>query len=116
MCNPPWLNTSFVFSQTDLENGIYDPDHIFLESCFNFAKIHLNRTNPDARMLLIFSDYGNILNINEPDAIEKLTNKYKLRITSIKTTRWDTKISDNNDPLKNFKKDSKVILYDIRRI
>ena len=33
--NPPWLNASFVFSQTDIENAIYDPKHIFLKSTFN---------------------------------------------------------------------------------
>ena len=35
--NPPWLNANFVFTQTDLENSIYDPDHKFLKSAFNFA-------------------------------------------------------------------------------
>lgn len=40
VCNPPWLNASFVFSQNDLDNAVYDPDHIFLRSAFNFASIY----------------------------------------------------------------------------
>jgi hypothetical protein len=116
VCNPPWLNASFVYSQTDLENGIYDPDHQFLKSCFNFSKIHLNRNNPNARFILIFSDYGNLLNINEPDIIEKLSKQYKFTITQIKTKSWETKTTDGFDPLKNFKKESKVLLYELKRI
>lgn len=116
VCNPPWLNASFVFSQTDLENGIYDPDHKFLKSCFNFARIHLNRNNPDARFVLIFSDLGSILNINEPDLIEKLALEYKFTISFKNSKSSEVKPSDGYDPLKNFKKQSKVLLYELRRI
>ena len=88
VANPPWLNASFMFSQTDLENAIYDPKHMFLKSCFNFAKIHLNRNNPSARMIVIFSDLGSILNINEPNIIESLAEEYKLKITNV-GRNWD---------------------------
>ena len=37
VCNPPWLNASFVFTQNDFENSVYDPDNKFLKSAFNFA-------------------------------------------------------------------------------
>lgn len=114
--NPPWLNASFVFSQTDLENGIYDPDHRFLKASFNFAKLHLNRNNPDARFVIIYSDLGNILNINEHDVIEKLALEYKFKITLKNMKQSEVKPSDGHDPLKNFKKESKVLLYEFKRI
>lgn len=31
VCNPPWLNANFVFSQNEFENAIYDPKYKFLE-------------------------------------------------------------------------------------
>jgi methylase of polypeptide subunit release factors len=116
VCNPPWINSSYVFSQTDLENAIYDPDHKFLRSAFNFAMSHLNRNNANARFCIIFSDLGSILNVNEPDIIEKLALENKLKITSIKSKQSEAKTRDNNDPLKNFKKESKVLIYELRRI
>jgi len=116
VCNPPWLNANFVFSQTDLENGIYDPNHKFLKSCFNFVKVHLNRNNPEARFVIIFSDLGSILNINEPDVIEKLALEYKFKITTKTSKTSEVKPSDGYDPLKNFKKESKVLLYELKRI
>jgi tRNA1(Val) A37 N6-methylase TrmN6 len=116
VCNPPWLDANYVFSQTDLENGIYDPNHNFLKSCFNFARVHLNRSNPEARFVIIYSDLGSILNINEPDVIEKLALEYKFKITIKNSKASEVKPSDGYDPLKNFKKESKVLLYELRRI
>jgi tRNA1(Val) A37 N6-methylase TrmN6 len=116
VCNPPWLNASYVFSQTDLENGIYDPEHKFLKAAFNFAKTHLSRNNPDARFVIIFSDLGSILNINEPDLIENLALEFKFKITLKNMKQSEVKPSDGHDPLKNFKKESKVFLYELKRI
>lgn len=116
VCNPPWINASYVFSQTDLENAIYDPDHKFLKSAFNFAKHHLNRNNPNSRFVILFSDLGSILNVNQPDIVETLASEYKLAITVKKTRPGELKTSDGYDPLKNFKKESKVLLYELKRI
>jgi methylase of polypeptide subunit release factors len=116
ICNPPWINANYVFTQTDLENAVYDPDHKFLRSAFNFARNHLNRNNKEARFVIIFSDIGSILNVNEPDIIEKLALENKLKITNKKVKPSDIKTTDNNDPLKNFKKESKIILYELKRI
>ena len=116
VCNPPWINASFVFTQTDLENAVYDPEHKFLRSAFNFAKIHLNRNNPEARFVLIFSDIGSILNVNDTDIVEKLAVENKLIITNKKSKPSELKTTDNNDPLKNFKKEAKILLYEFKRI
>jgi methylase of polypeptide subunit release factors len=116
VCNPPWINANYVFTQTDLENAVYDPDHKFLRSAFNFARNHLNRNNREARFVVIFSDIGSILNVNEPEIIEKLALENKLKITNKKSKPCDVKTTDNNDPLKNFKKESKILLYELKRI
>jgi len=116
ICNPPWVNASYVFSQTDLENAVYDPDHKFLRSCFNFAKIHLNRGNSDSRLVIIFSDFGSILNVNEINIIENLASENKFKITVKKSKPSELKTNDGYDPLKNFKKESKILLYELKRI
>jgi methylase of polypeptide subunit release factors len=113
--NPPWLDASFMFSQTGLDNAIYDPKHAFLKSAFNFAKIHLNRNNPHAKFVIIFSDLGSILNINEPNVIETLASEYKLKITHVSKKMSKLKPSDSIDPIKNFKKESKIELYELQR-
>jgi hypothetical protein len=99
-----------------MDNAIYDPNHVFLRACFNFAKIHLNRNNPNAKFIVIFSDLGSILNINEPDIIERLAVEYKLKMTNVIKKLSKLKPSDNIDPLKNFKKESKIELYEFERI
>jgi methylase of polypeptide subunit release factors len=114
--NPPWLNASYVYSQTDLDNAIYDPGHKFLKACFNFAKIHLNRDNPQARFVVIFSDLGSILNINDPHIVELLAAEYKLKITNVSRKLSKLKPNDGIDPLKNFKKESKIEIYELQRI
>ncbi len=70
----------------------------------------------DARFLIIFSDLGEILNINEPDIIEKLALKYKLKVTNKQSKLSEQNLTNNLDPLKNYKKESKVILYELKRI
>ena len=37
VCNPPWLNAGYVFSQNDFENAVYDPNYTFLESSLKLA-------------------------------------------------------------------------------
>lgn len=37
VCNPPWLNATFLFSQNDFDNSIYDPKYKFLEKAINLA-------------------------------------------------------------------------------
>ena len=110
------MNASYVFSQTNVDNAIYDPKHSFLRSTFNFAKNHLNRSNPNAKFIVIFSDIGDLLNINEINIIEKLAEESKLKITLKKEKLAQIKPSDNIDPLKNFKKESKVLLYELQRV
>lgn len=35
--NPPWLNASYLFSQTEFENAVYDPEYKFLKSSVRLA-------------------------------------------------------------------------------
>ncbi len=105
-----------MFSQTNIENAIYDPKHAFLRATFNFTKNHLNRNNPNAKFIVIFSDLGDLLNINELNIIEKLAEESKLKITQKREKLANIKPSDNIDPLKNFKKESKIILYELQRV
>ncbi len=76
----------------------------------------MNRNNNDARFLIIFSDLGDILNINEPELIEKLAIEYKLKITNIMSKLSEQNLTNNLDPLKNYKRESKIILYELKRI
>jgi len=76
----------------------------------------LNRNNNDARFLIIFSDLGDILNINEPELVEKLALKYKLKITNVISKLSEQNLTNNLDPLKNYKKESKIIIYELKRI
>lgn len=122
--NPPWLNANFIFTQADLDNSVYDPENKFLKSAFNFASkkiilkigIHLNRANKDARFIIIFSDLGDILNLNEPELVEKLALQFKLRITNVQSKLSEQNLTNNLDPLKNYKKESKIILYELKRV
>lgn len=41
VCNPPWLNANYIFSQNEFENAVYDPNHAFLNSAFEFASKQL---------------------------------------------------------------------------
>jgi len=59
---------------------------------------------------------GDILNINEPDLIEKLALKYKLKITNIQSKLSEQNLTNNLDPLKNYKKESKIKIYELKRI
>ncbi len=76
----------------------------------------MNRNNPDARFLLIFSDLGDILNVNQPDLVEKLAVKYKLKITHVLSKLSEQNLTNNLDPLKNYKKESKIFIYELKRI
>lgn len=76
----------------------------------------MNRNNNDARFLIIFSDLGDILNINEPELVEKLALKYKLKITNVISKLSEQNLTNNLDPLKNYKKESKIIIYELKRI
>ena len=76
----------------------------------------MNRNNNDARFLIIFSDLGDILNINEPELVEKLALEYKLKITNVISKLSEQNLTNNLDPLKNYKKESKIIIYELKRI
>ena len=122
--NPPWLNANYIYSQSEFENAVYDPDHKFLKSAFNFASklqililgVHLNRNNKDARFVIIFSDLGDILNVNEPDLMEKLALEFKLKITNIQSKLSEQNLTNSLDPLRNYKKESKIYIYELKRI
>lgn len=56
------------------------------------------------------------MNLNEPDLIEKLALKHKLKITNILSKLSEQNLTNNLDPLKNYKKESKIIIYELKRI
>jgi hypothetical protein len=49
-----------VAESSPLDNGVFDPKETFLNSAFNFAKLHLN---PKGEMLLIYSDLAVLLGL-----------------------------------------------------
>ena len=59
---------------------------------------------------------GDILNINETEIIEKLALDYKLKITNIQSKLSEQNLTNNLDPIKNYKKESKIFLYELKRI
>jgi len=59
---------------------------------------------------------GFILGLNEINLIENLCIEFGLKIFEVKTRNSEYKPSKVFDPLKNYKKDSKVFLYDIRKV
>jgi hypothetical protein len=72
--------------------------------------------NSKARFVVLFSDLGELLGINEADFVEKLANKYNFKITNI--IKENSRFNPRNtlDPLKNFKKESKLYLYEMQRV
>ena len=76
----------------------------------------MNRLNSKAKFVVIFSDLGNLLNLNEFDCIEKLANRFNFKITN--QIKEQSKYNPKNimDPLKNFKKESKLFIYEMQRV
>lgn len=64
----------------------------------------------------MFSDLGSLMNINESDCVEKLANKYNFKI--INMIKENSRFNPRNtlDPLKNFKKESKLYIYEMQRV
>lgn len=80
----------------------------------NLTETHLSH-NSSSRVVIIFSNLGELLQVNEPGIVEKLANKYNLVLIEKKLSDTQYKINDNFDPLKNFKRSSKVVLYEFKR-
>jgi hypothetical protein len=59
---------------------------------------------------------GDILNVNDLNIIEKLAEESKLKITQKREKLANVKPSESIDPLKNFKKESKILLYELQRV
>ena len=55
------------------------------------------------------------MQVNEKNVVEKIAKKYNFILTGKKNSNSDFKITDNFDPLKNFKKSSKVALYEFKK-
>jgi len=66
--------------------------------------------------MLIYSDLGSILNINEHDIVEKLAKEFNLNIRNVTTCKSAHRVKEDFDALKNYKRESKVMLYEIKRI
>jgi hypothetical protein len=72
--------------------------------------------NSKAKFVVLFSDLGELLGINEGNCVEKLANIYNFKITNIikENSRFNPR--DTLDPLKNFKKESKLYIYEMQRV
>jgi hypothetical protein len=55
------------------------------------------------------------LEINEKNIVEKIASENKFYLKNKSSCPSQFKIKDNFDSLKNFKKKSKVVLYEFRR-
>ncbi len=73
------------------------------------------KNNTSSRLIIIFSDFGELMQVNEKGIVEKIAKKYNFVLTNKKNCNSDFKITDSFDPLKNFKKSSKVSLYEFKR-
>lgn len=70
-------------------------------------------------LLLYYSDLSQILGLQAKDRIEQLCKEYNFVINEVETTKFidDLDIGGaENDPLGNFKGQSKVLLYEITRM
>jgi hypothetical protein len=56
------------------------------------------------------------MQINEKSVVENIAKKYNFILNVKKNCNSDFKVIDNFDPLKNFKKSSKVILYEFKKM
>lgn len=111
MCNPPWIPASKLPQVNPLDNGVYDPDEKFLKSALNFARLHLS-PNRVGRMLLVYSDLAKIIGLQNEEHVENLIRKAGLFIEEI----YEVKMGESKrifDPLKNYKAEAKVQLYEI---
>ncbi|KRX10569.1 hypothetical protein PPERSA_05389 [Pseudocohnilembus persalinus] len=122
--NPPWINAQPLSSQHSLDNGVYDYKEQFLINLFEFSKQRLNvipKKSKQGRLLLLYSDLGEIMGLQEENRIQKLCSQYNLYINNqfetplISDLEKNRKIQQKIDPLLSFKIRSKAILYEITR-
>jgi len=111
LCNPPWIPASKVVDVNPLDNGVYDPDEVFLKSALNFARLHLSPEGK-GKMLLVYSDLAQIIGLQKPDRIEELCHRAGLYIEEV----YEITMAPSKkpyDPLVNYKAEASVQLFEI---
>ncbi|CAI2365457.1 unnamed protein product [Moneuplotes crassus] len=111
LANPPWLPASKLPEINPLDNGVYDPEEVFLKSSLNFARLHLS-PEKRGRMLLIYSDLAQIIGLQKKNRIEDLIHSAGLFIDEV----YETPMALSKkpyDPLVNYKAEAKVQMFEI---
>ncbi|CAD8195726.1 unnamed protein product [Paramecium pentaurelia] len=119
IANPPWIQASKIRIDDSIENTVTDPDGIMLKSIFEFANKYLQIESLDStkgRLILIYSDLSQLLELQEKEKVQDLCREYKMGITYYSELPFHIKDPQNVDPLLQYKQNSKVQLFEIRKI
>jgi len=111
VCNPPWIPASRLSKElTPLDDGNYDPDHQFIKSALNFARLHLKKVGGE--MLLLYSDLSFQLGLTSEHIVKEMSSEFGLRAELIDATQLPLN-KRPNDPLRVIKRNSKAQLFKI---
>jgi len=111
LANPPWLPASKIVEVNPLDNGVYDPEEVFLKSALNFARLHLS-PEKRGRMLLVYSDLAQIIGLQEPNRVEELIRRAGLYLDEV----YEVPMAPSKkpyDPLVNYKAEAKIQMFEI---
>lgn len=121
VCNPPWIIAKPMKDETSIENGNYDEKEQFLQRFFEVSSQMIQKSKgasgKNGTILLLYSDYSQKLGLQKPDRIEELCLLHSLRIIHKAKLPFALKEDSHKmvDPLKQFKKESSYILYEITK-
>ncbi len=88
-----------------MDNGVYDPESVFLKSALNFARLHLRKDG--GQMLVMYSDLNYQLGLTASDHLQKLANEYGMRAELLDATQLPLN-KKPHDPMRVIKRNSKV--------
>ena len=107
VANPPWVPG---IGENPLQQAVFDDQSQMLRGCFRTAK---TRLEDGGSFLLLYSDFGEILGVHPSSYIESLCSEFNLKLHTKCTTPFPIQ-SNPLDPLKPYKDQSRIVLYDIR--
>lgn len=107
VANPPWLPG---LGDSLLGQAIFDHKGAMIKGCFRTAK---ERLESDGSFLLLYCDLACNLGLLPADYIQSLCSEYGLRVHTQSSVPLPVQ-TNPLDPLKPYKDQSHIILYDLR--
>ena len=108
ICNPPWVP---VAKATMLDEGSYDPNEQLLLGTFKKA----SELKKGGRLVLIYSDLAHNLGLQRKSRVQELAGESGLKLTN-QLNRPLPLTLDTENPLKPFKDNSSMFLYEFTKL